>query len=162
MSIAVMGLGILLGGLTSCSSEWEYIELPGGISASAALSLDLWSPYDRYTLLNEAEDVYGRPDSTGSESRGKHYVHFIAYDADLGRIQIWSEAYPTADGWVQDEWLELIPSSLQLPELIHRDLIQHIPTRKGDWKLAIREEESTKSAVTLHMVDDRVIRVVSW
>jgi hypothetical protein len=162
MKSAVVACLGTLGIMAGCSAEWETVELPAGMPPEAAIAIDLWAPYDLYALKTEAEDVYGRPDTVGSESEGKHQVYFKGYDGDYGRLLIWSEDYPTEDSWEHGEWIELIPKSLALDQLLHRDLLQAVPFRRGEWKLAVRERGGRKSFMTVIIRDDQVERVTVW
>ena len=139
--------------------KWEVVKLPVGTKLDDVLVTNLYEPFDRSTLLENASDAYGEPTDSGSEGTSKDRVYFREYVGRHGRIRVYDEAYGTEDDWVSKTWLELTPGALYLKDVIDRKYLSGIATPQGIWKMYLRPDDRSWS-VTLELNRRAVTKVV--
>ena len=130
-----IAVGIIVAYWFGTKETWETVELPAGEIADV-FAIDLYAPFSRSVLLDNADDAYGEPTNVGSDSKGRDYVFWNEYEGKHGRIRVYTEAYESDEGWVDAKWLRVYPRELNLSDAIHEKCLSDIRLHDGKWKLS--------------------------
>ncbi len=119
--------------INACRGDWQEVELRKGTSVADVISIDLYAPFDRSTLLGRPEVTYGEPRRFGTDKKG----YFKEYVGQHGRIRIYEETYDDGEGWESAQWLEMYPGKMYLREVVRSPYLRKVDVANGEWKLSL-------------------------
>ncbi|MBK8247520.1 MAG: hypothetical protein IPK85_09010 [Gemmatimonadetes bacterium] len=105
------------------------------------MSRDIYVPFDRATLLKDAELAYGPPASVGHNSESSSNTVFDEYIGAVGRVRIYDELVQTEEGIDGSKWLEVYPGALYVEDLVNAEYLAKVKRHEGDWKVSIRPKD---------------------
>ncbi len=145
--------------LLSPRQQWETVEVPNGTTLNDVLTMDLYSPFNRQTLVDNPMDAYGGPADTGHEGSTNDQVNWYEFLGKHGRIRVYKEVYKLEYGWDDAQWLETFPGKLYLDDVIEQELLAGLEFPEKEWKLSLKSQDC--SLYLIFELDGRAIRSIA-